>query len=110
MQKRTRTRIYVSKNYVSKNLCVELELRYLGKKNNVLKKMLESEVEPEPRFLGKKTKIEKNRLEQGANQMFQQLTASSSPVGLIFRTRTGTEVWCFEAADLDQLNLAQFYV
>jgi hypothetical protein len=42
--------------------------------------------------------------------MFQQLTADSSPVGLIFRTRTGTEVWCLEAADLDQLNPAHFSV
>jgi len=42
--------------------------------------------------------------------MFQQLTADSGPVGLTFRTRSGTEVWCFEAPDLDQLNPAQFYV
>ncbi len=82
----------------------------MGKKNNILKIILELEVEPEPRILGKKTKIEKNRLEQEANPMFQQLTAGSGPEGLIFRTRTGTEVWCFEAPDLDQLNPAQFYV
>lgn len=87
-----------------------MDLEGLGFKVYIFLKILESEVEPEPRLLGKKTKIEKNRLEQEANQMFQQLTAGSSPVGLIFRTRTGTEVWYFEAPDLDQPNPAQFYV
>jgi hypothetical protein len=33
----------------------------LGKKNNILKKILESEVEQEPRFWGKKTKIVKKQ-------------------------------------------------